>query len=135
MKLEKRVVLNTIGPFWEGNQVWIIVGAGAILAAWPYVYAVAFSGFYLLVLLLLLTMGISRPVSFKYRSKLANNIWRRFWDWIVFIGGLVPAFSFGLLIGNILLGVPFYFDYELRSYFYRLIVWILFTVCFVVWFD
>jgi cytochrome bd ubiquinol oxidase subunit II len=104
---ERRIVLNSIGPFWEGNQVWIILGAGAIFAAWPYVYAVAFSGFYFLILLLLLTMGISRPVSFKYRSKLPNIFWRRFWDWIVFIGGFCPALIFGLLIGNILAGVPF----------------------------
>ena len=114
---ERRVVLNSIGPFWEGNQVWIILGAGAIFAAWPYVYAVAFSGFYLPVLLLLLTMGISRPVSFKYRSKLPNYFWRRFWDRVVFIGGLVPAFLFGLLMGNALIGVPFYFDDLLRIFY------------------
>ncbi|SRR5579883_1605239 len=111
---EREIVLNTIEPFWEGNQVWIILGAGAIFAAWPTVYAVAFSGFYLLMLLLLLTMGISRPVSFKYRSKLPNMFWRRFWDWIVFIGGLFPAFIFGVLIGNVLEGVPFNFDESLR---------------------
>lgn len=115
--LERRIVLNTIGPVWEGNQVWIILGAGAIFAAWPYVYAVAFSGAYLAVLLLLLTMGISRPVSFKYRSKLPNEIWRRTWDWIVFIGGFLPAIIFGILIGNILLGLPFYFDDDLRIFY------------------
>lgn len=111
---ERRIVLNTVGPFWEGNQVWIILGAGAIFAAWPYVYAVAFSGFYLLILLLLLTMGISRPVSFKYRSKLPNLFWRRFWDWVVFVGGVCPALIFGILIGNVLMGVPFSFDQHLR---------------------
>ncbi|RDI42709.1 cytochrome d ubiquinol oxidase subunit II [Aquicella lusitana] len=111
---EKRIVLNSIGPFWEGNQVWIILGAGALFAAWPFVYAVAFSGFYFLILLLLLTMGISRPVSFKYRSKLPNQFWRRFWDWVVFAGGLCPALIFGILVGNVLSGVPFYFDEELR---------------------
>jgi cytochrome d ubiquinol oxidase subunit II len=112
--IERRVVLNTIGPFWEGNQVWIILGAGALFAAWPFVYAVAFSGAYLAVLLLLLTMGISRPVSFKYRSKLPNQIWRRCWDWCVFIGGFVPAIVFGILVGNILSGLPFTFDEMLR---------------------
>lgn len=111
---ERRIVLNSIGPFWEGNQVWIILGAGAIFAAWPYVYAVAFSGAYFAVLLLLLTMGISRPVSFKYRSKLPNVFWRRFWDWIVFIGGFAPALIFGILVGNLLIGLPFYFDNSLR---------------------
>lgn len=111
---QRRIVLNSIGPVWEGNQVWIILGAGAIFAAWPYVYAVAFSGAYFAVLLLLLTMGISRPVSFKYRSKLPNHLWRRFWDWIVFIGGCVPAILFGILMGNVLEGLPFSFDNTLR---------------------
>jgi len=114
---ERTTVLNSIGPFWEGNQVWIILGAGAIFAAWPYVYAVAFSGFYFLILLLLLTLGISRPVSFKYRSKLRSMGWRRFWDRIVFIGGLFPAFIFGMLVGNVLLGAPFYFNDELRLFY------------------
>lgn len=116
-EIERRIVLNTIGPFWEGNQVWIILGAGAIFAAWPYVYAVAFSGFYLLILLLLLTMGISRPVSFKYRSKLPSLFWRRFWDWIVFIGGACPALIFGILIGNVMMGLPFYLDPSLRAFY------------------
>lgn len=115
--VERRIVLNTIGPIWEGNQVWIILGAGAIFAAWPPVYAVAFSGFYLLILLLLLTMGISRPVSFKYRSKLPNDQWRRFWDRIVVIGGLFPALIFGILVGNVLTGVPFYFNDDLRIFY------------------
>jgi cytochrome d ubiquinol oxidase subunit II len=114
---ERRVVLNTIGPFWEGNQVWILLGAGAIFAAWPYLYAVAFSGFYFLILLLLLTMGISRPVSFKYRSKLANPVWRETWDRVIFIGGVIPALIFGILIGNVLQGVPFYFDESLRLFY------------------
>lgn len=111
---ERRIVLNILGPVWEGNQVWIILGAGAIFAAWPYVYAVAFSGAYLAVLLLLLTMGISRPVSFKYRSKLPNQTWRRTWDWIVFIGGFAPALILGVLVGNVLQGLPFYFDNSLQ---------------------
>lgn len=116
-EVERNIVLNTIRPFWEGNQVWIILGAGAIFAAWPFVYAVAFSGFYLLILLLLLTMGISRPVSFKYRSKLPNLWWRRCWDWIVVIGGVFPALIFGILIGNVLTGVPFYLDDSLRIFY------------------
>lgn len=114
--LERRVVINSIGPFWEGNQVWIILGAGAIFAAWPYVYAVAFSSFYLLLLLLLLTMGIARPVSIKYRSKLASIFWRQFWDMIFILGGVVPAVIFGLLIGNALTGVAFSFDQTLRIF-------------------
>ncbi len=116
-EMERRIVLNAIGPVWEGNQVWIILGAGATLAAWPFVYAVAFSGFYFLILFLLLTMGISRPVSFKYRSKLPNHFWRRCWDGIVFIGGFFPALCFGLLMGNVMLGAPFYFDNDLRVFY------------------
>lgn len=114
---ERRIVLNTIGPVWEGNQVWIILGAGAIFAAWPFVYAAAFSGAYLAVLLLLLTMGITRPVSFKYRSKLPSHAWRRFWDWAVFTGGFLPAIIFGVLVGNIMQGLPFYLDNDLRIYY------------------
>lgn len=116
-EMEKRIVLNAIGPFWEGNQVWIILGGGALFAAWPFVYSVSFSGFYLLILLLLLTMGISRPVSFKYRSKLKNPAWRQFWDRMVVVGGVCPALIFGILIGNALLGVPFYFDDSLRMFY------------------
>lgn len=116
-EMEKRIVLNSIGPFWEGNQVWLILGAGAIFAAWPAVYAVTFSGFYLLILLLLLTLGISRPVSFKYRGKIPNLFWKCFWDRGVFIGGLFPALIFGILIGNVLTGVPFYFDDTLRIFY------------------
>lgn len=111
---ERTTVLNSIGPFWEGNQVWIITGAGATFAAWPAVYAVAFSGAYFAVLLLLLTMGISRPVSFKYRSKLPSMFWRRTWDWVVFVGGFFPAIIFGVLVGNLLIGLPFSFDESLR---------------------
>lgn len=114
---ERIVLLNTIRPFWEGNQVWIILGAGAIFAAWPYVYAVAFSGTYFAMLLLLLTMGISRPVSFKYRDKIKNPYWRKAWDRVVFIGGFVPSLIFGIMMGNLLLGLPFYFDNELRIFY------------------
>ena len=111
---ERRIVLNAIAPFWEGNQVWIILGAGAIFAAWPLVYAVAFSGSYFVVLLILLTMGILRPPSFKYRSKIPNPKWRSIWDKVIFCGGFFPAILFGMLVGNVLLGLPFYFDNDLR---------------------
>lgn len=111
---EREMVLNSFAPVWEGNQVWIILGAGALFAAWPYVYAVAFSGAYFAVLLLLLTMGISRPVSIKYRGKVANLTWRRFWDVILCLGGIAPAILLGILVGNMLIGLPFYFDETLR---------------------
>jgi cytochrome d ubiquinol oxidase subunit II len=110
---ERRVVINTIGPVWEGNQVWLILGAGAIFAAWPMLYAVAFSGFYAAMLLLLFALFL-RPVGFTYRSKLQSQGWRSFWDWALFTGGLVPALVYGVAFGNVLQGVPFTFDYYLR---------------------
>ena len=88
--IERRIVINSIGPTWEGNQVWFILGGGAIFAAWPTLYALSFSGFYLAMLVVLLSL-ILRPVGFKYRSKLLNLGWRRFWDMALFIGGFVPA--------------------------------------------
>ncbi len=111
--LERRIVINTIGPVWEGNQVWLILGAGAIFAAWPALYAVAFSGFYLAMLLLLLSL-ILRPVGFKFRSKLEGRRWRDVWDAALFVGGLVPALVYGVAFGNVLQGVPFRFDDTLR---------------------
>ncbi|HVC61052.1 MAG TPA: cytochrome d ubiquinol oxidase subunit II [Acetobacteraceae bacterium] len=111
--MERRVVINTIGPVWEGNQVWFILGGGAIFAAWPPLYAAAFSGFYLAMLLLLLSL-ILRPVGFKYRSKLESPRWRTTWDTALFLGGLVPALVFGVAFGNVLQGVPFRFDDTLR---------------------
>jgi cytochrome d ubiquinol oxidase subunit II len=110
---ERRVIINTIGPVWEGNQVWLVLGAGAIFAAWPMLYAVAFSGFYAAMLLLLFSLFL-RPVGFTYRSKLQNPRWRNFWDWALFAGGLVPALVYGVAFGNVLQGVPFSFDYFLR---------------------
>jgi cytochrome d ubiquinol oxidase subunit II len=111
--MERRIVINTVGPVWEGNQVWLILGGGAIFAAWPLLYAVAFSGFYLAMLLLLLSL-ILRPVGFKFRSKLQGTRWRNVWDGALFIGGLVPALVYGVAFGNALQGVPFRFDDTLR---------------------
>ena len=111
--MERRIVINTVGPVWEGNQVWLILGGGAIFAAWPPLYAVAFSGFYLAMLLLLCSL-ILRPVGFKFRSKMPGQTWRTAWDWALFIGGLVPALVFGVAFGNVLQGVPFQFDDTLR---------------------
>ena len=110
---ERRVVLNVIGPVWEGNQVWLILGGGAIFAAFPALYAVSFSGFYLAMCLILLAL-ILRPVGFKFRSKVADPRWRALWDWALFVGGAVPALVFGVAMGNVLLGVPFHFDADLR---------------------
>ncbi|CAN5210794.1 cytochrome d ubiquinol oxidase subunit II [soil metagenome] len=113
---ERRLVLNTIGPVWEGNQVWLVLGAGAIFAAWPALYALSFSGFYFAMLLVLAAL-IVRPVGFKYRSKIDNSKWRALWDMALFTAGFVPALIFGVAIGNVLQGVPFYFDDTLRSFY------------------
>lgn len=114
--MERRVLINAIAPTWEGNQVWFILGGGAIFAAWPALYALSFSGFYLAMLVVLLAL-ILRPVGFKYRSKLTNPQWRSFWDWCLFVGGFVPALIFGVAVGNVLQGVPFHFDENLRSFY------------------
>lgn len=111
--LERRVVINAVGPVWEGNQVWLILGGGAIFAAWPPLYAVSFSGFYLAMFVILFAL-ILRPVGFKYRSKRSDPRWRAAWDWALFIGGFVPALVLGVAVGNVLQGVPFHFDQALR---------------------
>lgn len=114
--VERRVLINTVGPVWEGNQVWFILGGGAIFAAWPLLYAVSFSGFYLAMFAVLLTF-IMRPVAFKYRSKLTHSKWRASWDWILSSAGLLAAILFGVAIGNVIQGVPFHFDTNLRIFY------------------
>jgi cytochrome d ubiquinol oxidase subunit II len=111
---ERRVALNIIGPHWDGNQVWFILGGGAIFAAWPVIYATAFSGLYVVMLLLLWTM-IIRPVGFEYRSKLPSASWRNAWDWGLFVSGLVPMLVFGAAIGNALQGFPYHFEWNMAS--------------------
>ncbi|GJI97814.1 cytochrome bd oxidase subunit II [Duganella caerulea] len=114
--LERRVVINTVGPHWDGNQVWFITGGGALFAAWPVVYATAFSGFYWAMMLVLWALFF-RPVGFDYRSKIRHAGWRGTWDWGLFVGGAVPPLVFGIAFGNLLLGVPFRFDaYLVSSY-------------------
>ena len=113
---ERRIVLNVIGPVWEGNQVWLILGGGAIFAAFPPLYAVSFSGFYIAMFLILFAL-ILRPVGFKFRSKVPDPRWRAAWDWSLFVSGLVPSLVFGVAMGNVLLGVPFHFDDTLRIFY------------------
>lgn len=113
---ERRLTINSIAATWEGNQVWFILGGGAIFAAWPFVYAVSFSGFYLAMFLVLAAM-ILRPVGFKYRSKKPDARWRTRWDWALFTGGAVPALVFGVAVGNVLTGVPFRLDSDLRAFY------------------
>jgi cytochrome d ubiquinol oxidase subunit II len=111
--IERRVAINTIGPVWEGNQVWFILGGGAIFAAWPALYALSFSGFYLAMFIVLAAL-ILRPVAFKYRSKHPDRKWRARWDAALFVGGAVPTLIFGVAVGNALQGVPFHFTSDLR---------------------
>lgn len=112
--LERRAVINTVAPHWDGNQVWFITAGGAIFAAWPLVYATAFSGFYWAMMAALWALFF-RPVGFDYRSKIQNPTWRATWDWGLFVGGAVPPIIFGVAFGNLLQGVPFRFDDTLQS--------------------
>jgi cytochrome d ubiquinol oxidase subunit II len=110
---ERRVIINSIGPTWEGNQTWLITAGGATFAAWPLVYAVGFSALYIALMLTLFALFF-RPVGFDYRSKLPNPAWRQAWDWGLFAGGAAPALVFGVAFGNLFLGVPFDIDAEMR---------------------
>ena len=111
---ERRVMINTVAPHWDGNQVWLLTGGGAIFAAWPLVYATAFSGLYWALFIVLAAL-ILRPVAFDYRSRVPAEKWRTSWDWALFIGSFVPPIIFGVAFGNMLQGVPFHFDETLRS--------------------
>jgi cytochrome bd ubiquinol oxidase subunit II len=111
---ERKHVLETVEPIWEGNQVWLITGGAASFAAWPPLYAVSFSGFYLALFLVLLAL-IVRPVGFGFRSKIDDARWRAWWDGAICVGGIVPALIFGVAFGNLLLGVPFSFDGLMRA--------------------
>ncbi len=113
---ERRVALNIIGPHWDGNQVWFILGGGAIFAAFPLIYATAFSGFYVVMLLLLWTM-IMRPIGFEYRSRIEHPAWRNAWDWVLLVSGAVPMIVFGAAFGNLFHGVPFHFDWDMTSFY------------------
>ena len=111
---ERRIMINTIAPHWDGNQVWLITAGGALFAAWPMVYAVSFSGFYVAMMLVLFALYL-RPVGFDYRSKIEDPRWRKSWDYALFVGGFVPPLIIGVAFGNLLQGVPFNFDEYLRA--------------------
>ncbi|RVU84095.1 cytochrome d ubiquinol oxidase subunit II [Leucothrix sargassi] len=113
---ERRVAINAVAPHWDGNQVWLILAAGAIFAAWPILYATTFSGFYLALMLMLFSLFF-RPVGFDYRSKLEHKHWRNTWDWGLFVSGIVPPLILGVAFGNLFLGVPFHYDEYLRAYY------------------
>ena len=113
---ERRVLINVIGPTWDGNQVWLIFGGGAILAVWPAVYAMAFSSFYVAMLLILWSLFL-RPVGFEYRAKIHNAGWKATWDWALFIGSTIPAIVIGIAFGNLLLGIPIHFNSDYRGFY------------------
>jgi cytochrome d ubiquinol oxidase subunit II len=106
---ERRALLESIEPVWDGNQVWFIFAGGAVFAAWPLLYAASLSGLYLVIFVLVFAL-ILRPVGFMFRNKIAAPRWRDAWDWALLIGGAVPALLFGVAFGNLFLGLPFHFD-------------------------
>ena len=114
---ERRVIINSIGATWEGNQVWFVTAGGALFAAWSTAYAVLFSGFYFAFFLTLVALML-RPLGFDYRSKLPSEKWRYNWDKALFIGGFVPTLIFGVALGNLLKGIPFHLDSDMRIIYY-----------------
>lgn len=117
---ERRVLINTIGPVWDGNEVWLITAGGAMFAAFPEWYATLFSGFYLPLLLILLAL-IARGVAFEYRNKRPEPSWKRRWDHAIFFGSLLPAILWGVAFANILRGVPLTADHEYAGGFFNLL--------------
>ena len=111
---ERRVLLESIEPVWEGNQVWFILGGGAAFAAWPLVYASSFSGLYAAMFMLLVAL-ILRPVGFAFRNQLPDARWRNVWDGALTLGGALPSLLFGVAFGNLFVGLPFHFDELQRS--------------------
>jgi cytochrome bd ubiquinol oxidase subunit II len=117
---ERRVLINTIGPVWDGNEVWVLVAGGATFAAFPEWYATLFSGFYLPLLLILVAL-IVRGLAFEYRAKRDDDTWRRNWDVTLFVGSLVPSLLWGVAFANILRGVPIDRDLEYVGGFFNLL--------------
>lgn len=103
---ERRVMINSIAPHWDGNQVWLITAGGALFAAWPLVYATSFSGFYLAMIVTLAALWL-RPLGLDYRSKIEDTKWRNWWDTAITLSGFIPPVIFGVAFGNLLQGVPF----------------------------
>jgi cytochrome d ubiquinol oxidase subunit II len=117
---ERRLLLNAIGPFWDGNEVWLLTAGGALFAAFPHVYATVFSGFYLALMFVLFAL-IVRAVSFEFRSKVEHATWRRVWDAVFFAGSLVPALLTGVALGNVVRGVPLDAQMEYTGTFFTLL--------------
>lgn len=117
---QRRMVINTIGPFWDANEVWMITAGGAIFAAFPHWYATLFSGFYLALVVILLAL-ILRGVAFEFRSKRDDPAWRNAWDWAIFFGSAIPALLWGVAFGNLVQGVPINGDMTFTGNFFDLL--------------
>jgi len=117
---ERRLLMNSIGPLWDGNEVWLVTFGGALFATMPHAYATAFSGFYLAFMLLLCAL-IFRAVSMEFRSKSENKIWRKAWDVSFFIASALATFLFGVAVGNSILGMPIGADKEFAGTFFGLL--------------
>lgn len=113
-QIERTVMINTIGPFWDANEVWLLTGGGAIFAAFPHWYATMFSGYYLPLLAVLLCL-IGRGVSFEFRRKVENPRWTNVWDWVIFISSLLPPFLLGVLFTSMLRGMPIKEDMNMSA--------------------
>ncbi|MEH7500538.1 cytochrome d ubiquinol oxidase subunit II [Neobacillus drentensis] len=113
-QMERTVMVNTIGPFWDANEVWLLTGGGAIFAAFPHWYATMFSGYYLPLLAVLLCL-IGRGVSFEFRRKVDNPRWTNTWDWVIFFGSLLPPFLLGVLFTSMLRGMPIQDDMNMNA--------------------
>lgn len=106
---EKRAIINTVGPTWDGSQVWFITAGGALFAIWPQVYATSFSGLYIAILAVLWGLFL-RPPAFEYRKKIDSDKWRNFWDWMLVLGSIIPIVVMGVAVGNLYLGFPISYD-------------------------
>ncbi len=118
--LDRRIMINSIGPVWDGNEVWLVTGGGALFAAFPEVYATAFSGFYI-ALMLLLVMLIFRAVAIEFRSKRPDPGWRKMWDISFAVSSIVSSILIGVALGNIAMGIPLDADYEFAGSFLGLL--------------
>ena len=116
-EIDRRVALNASAPTWDGNQTWLVFAGGALFVVWPLVYSTAFSGMYFAMFAIVWGFFL-RPPGYDYRSKIDHWLWRRFWDWGLFVSSVIPVFIFGLAFGNCFHGYPIYFDtITMRSYY------------------
>ena len=107
--MDRRIVLNTSAPTWDGNLTWLVFAGGGLFVVWPPIYSTAFSGMYSAMLLILFAFFL-RPPGYEYRNKINSEAWRKTWDWGLFLSGVIPVFVFGVALGNCFLGMPFHFD-------------------------